>query len=92
MAHRVLYQIGEHLGEQSVASPEHEVVGEAPNLAARLQALATPDSVLIASTRAALSTAGDGNGGSPDGGPMVRILLPPAESSVRTLLPSPALA
>jgi hypothetical protein len=30
------------------------VVGEAPNLAARLQALAAPDSVLIASTRAAL--------------------------------------
>jgi class 3 adenylate cyclase len=31
------------------------VVGEAPNLAARLQALAAPDIVLIASTRAALS-------------------------------------
>jgi class 3 adenylate cyclase len=31
----------------------NEVVGEGPNLAARLQALAVPDSVLIASTRAA---------------------------------------
>jgi class 3 adenylate cyclase len=29
---------------------EHEVVGETPNLAARLQALADPDTVVIAST------------------------------------------
>jgi class 3 adenylate cyclase len=38
------------VGDLAGASPEHEVVGEAPNLAARLQALAAPDSVLIAST------------------------------------------
>ena len=38
------------VGDPAGASPEHEVVGEAPNLAARLQALAAPDSVLIAST------------------------------------------
>jgi class 3 adenylate cyclase len=38
------------VGNLADASPEHEVVGEAPNLAARLQALAAPDSVLIAST------------------------------------------
>ena len=43
------------VGDLAGASPEHEVVGEAPNLAARLQALAAPDSVLIASIRAALS-------------------------------------
>jgi class 3 adenylate cyclase len=43
------------VGNLAAASPEHEVVGEAPNLAARLQALAAPDIVLIASTRAALS-------------------------------------
>src|ERR671932_80051 len=30
------------------AAPEHEVVGEVPNLAARLQALAEPDAVVIA--------------------------------------------
>src|ERR1700719_1786410 len=32
------------VGDLAGASPEHEVVGEAPNLAARLQALAAPDS------------------------------------------------
>ena len=37
-------------GDLADASPEHEVVGGALNLAARLQALAAPDSVLIAST------------------------------------------
>ena len=38
------------VGDPAGASPEHEVVGEAPNLAARLQALAAPDTVLIAGT------------------------------------------
>jgi class 3 adenylate cyclase len=32
------------------AAPEHDVVGETPNLAARLQALAEPDTVVIAGT------------------------------------------
>jgi class 3 adenylate cyclase/tetratricopeptide (TPR) repeat protein len=36
------------VGDLAGAATEHEVVGEAPNLAARLQALAAPDSVVIA--------------------------------------------
>ena len=37
--------VGEHLGEG--VSQEQAVVGETPNLAARLQALAEPDTVII---------------------------------------------
>ena len=41
-----LVVVGDLIGEG--ASQEHEVVGETPNLAARLQALAEPDTVVIA--------------------------------------------
>jgi class 3 adenylate cyclase/tetratricopeptide (TPR) repeat protein len=48
-----LVVVGDLRGEG--AAPEHEVVGQTPNLAARLQALAEPDTVVIAgSTRCLL--------------------------------------